>query len=191
MTDFLGGWACGRITICRITRSRARTPAHGIGAFWTPARVTATRADPSMSWVPQSSACQIAMAPDAALTVPAVLPIRPAFDTALSSNGKTTDSDSVNRGSNPRGASIVSLQICRCPRYRRGSAIDRADAAVDPIRDHHMRIAAASLQKRRREFRPGRTKCRPVQVLRERRPPVSRSTGSSPATARHAWRMPY
>ena len=27
--------------------------------------------------------------------------------TARSSNGKTTDSDSVNRGSNPRGASIL------------------------------------------------------------------------------------
>ena len=30
---------------------------------------------------------------------------------ALSSNGKTTDSDSVNRGSNPRGASIRSIRF--------------------------------------------------------------------------------
>ena len=32
---------------------------------------------------------------------------------APSSNGKTTDSDSVNRGSNPRGASNLSFAIIR------------------------------------------------------------------------------
>src|SRR6058998_3421704 len=49
-------------------------------------------------------------AEDAALTAQRPLSISPALRRtsagAPSSNGKTTDSDSVNRGSNPRGASI-------------------------------------------------------------------------------------
>src|SRR4051812_3465644 len=49
-------------------------------------------------------------APEAALTAQGPLSISPALRRtsagAPSSNGKTTDSDSVNRGSNPRGASI-------------------------------------------------------------------------------------
>src|SRR3954447_9736185 len=51
-------------------------------------------------------------APEAALTAQGPLSISPALRRtsagAPSSNGKTTDSDSVNRGSNPPGASISS-----------------------------------------------------------------------------------
>src|SRR5829696_1363731 len=111
----------------------------------------------------------------ATLTVGGALSISPACRTGVapSSNGKTTDSESVNRGSNPRGASSRPALSRKFSPEDVGRALDRRDAALaalpieldDEVHDRtdvgdrvQPREAEAALHHHQRELlqRPGR-----------------------------------